>query len=144
MRALLAALALAALAPAAAQDAISLWRWNGVTLRLEAQGDSRQFLIEDIPPSLARQLGIAPGAIFWQGQRRGERLVGEALLYQAGCPALPYAMDGSARIGAGGAIALRGQRPLRAPGDCAVQAGTAPEVMVLKYISRAAPAEGGE
>ena len=142
MRALHLAIAVVAWAGGASaqQGSVSLWRGGGMVLRLESQGDSRQFLVESLPRDMARRLGIAPGAILWQGRRSGDMLAGEAFRYDAGCPPLTYAMNGPAKI-AHGAIALRGLRPGRAPGSCAATAAAA-DTLTLTYSSAAKP--GGE
>ncbi len=112
-------LSLIGVVPAFAQNArISLWRSDDLTLRMEARGADRTLLIEKLPPAKAKALGIAPGAAIWEGQRKGDQLVGEAISYKTGCPALRYEARGNARLDRQGRLILSGMEPARVAGGC--------------------------
>lgn len=135
---LLAAMAGLVLRPGHAETAsISIWQFGGLKLRLEARGDERSWLFDEISADVAARDGIAPGAIFWQGQRVGDRLEGEAFLYGAGCQPVGYRLNGSAKLNGSGEIVLRGSPPERVGGTCAIKTPARPTaIYTLKLIGK--------
>jgi hypothetical protein len=122
-------------AGALAQNAsISVWSYQDQRLRLEARGDERTFLYEKIPALAAAAAGISAGATFWQGQRRGSRLEGEAFVYKAGCQPMTYKLAGAANL-ADRKLVLEGTRPVFAAGGCQA-AGEAKARLVLRLIKQ--------
>jgi hypothetical protein len=118
-----------------AQNAsISAWSYEGQRLRLEARGDERTFLYEKVPATTAAAAGISAGATFWQGQRRGSRLEGEAFVYKAGCQPLTYKLGGSAKL-ADRKLVLEGMRPVFAASGCQA-AGEAKARLVLQLLKQ--------
>ncbi|WP_342362045.1 hypothetical protein [Terrarubrum flagellatum] len=97
---------------------ISLWLLGDMTLRMESRDADRTLLVEKLPASKARALGISAGATLWQGSRKGDRLIGEAFSYKANCPPLRYEATGNAKLDARGRLVLTGLEPSRAANGC--------------------------
>jgi hypothetical protein len=122
-------------AGAFAQNAsISVWAYQDQRLRLETRGDERTFLYEKLPATAAAAAGISAGATFWQGQRRGDRLEGEAFVYKAGCQPMTYKLAGAANL-ADRKLVLEGKRPVFAAGGCQA-AGEAKARLVLRLLKQ--------
>jgi hypothetical protein len=128
------ALALQASGALAQNASISFWSFQDQRLRLEARGDERAFLYEKLPTTAAAAAGISAGATFWQGQRRGSRLEGEAFVYKAGCQPMTYKLGGAANL-ADRKLVLEGMRPVFAASGCQA-AGEAKARLVLRLLKQ--------
>jgi hypothetical protein len=65
--------------------AASCWIHNGSVMRLEASGDSRQFIYE-MPRRELRDLGIEPGTLLLSGVSAGQTYVGMSRIFSVECP----------------------------------------------------------
>ena len=75
----------ATVAPAAAD---SCWNHNGSIMRLQAQGNRRQFYYERPRGTLARA-GVQPGTLLFNGTKRGNSYEGTSRVFSRFCPGAP-------------------------------------------------------
>lgn len=84
-------LALLGLSAAAAAD--SFWMHNGSLMRLHAEGNLRVISYEN-PTQRMRDAGVRRGTVLFEGERRGNRYVGQARVFSRYCGELVYGVSG--------------------------------------------------
>lgn len=84
-------LALLGLSATAAAD--SFWMHNGSLMRLHADGNLRVFSYEH-PTQRMRHAGVRRGTVLFEGERQGNRYVGQARVFSRYCGELIYPVSG--------------------------------------------------
>lgn len=113
---------------------LSIYEHNGSVIDWFIVGDAITATYATPRPGL-EDAGVERGATLFKGSYEGNRIVGRAYAFKAGCPAASYAVLGEH---VGDRIVLRGPAPHRARNSCAVVgylADSPHAQLVLKYSS---------
>lgn len=72
----------------------SFWLHNGSIMRLHAEGNLRVISYET-PSARMRGAGVERGTVLFEGERRGNRYIGQAHVFSRGCGELVYDVSGN-------------------------------------------------
>ncbi len=86
--------ALGLLSLSAAAMADSFWLHNGSTMRLHAEGNLRVISYE-YPTARMQGAGVGRGTVLFEGERRGNRYIGQARVFSRRCGELVYNVSGN-------------------------------------------------
>jgi hypothetical protein len=88
----------------------SIWLHNGSKIRWVSNGTSRRAYYAEPRPGLDK-IGIHPGQLLFEGDRRGNIVTGRAYTFKPGCPPLGFPV--SANLLSETTVDLRGIAPRR-------------------------------
>lgn len=109
----------------------SLWDHNGSVMRLSERGTQIEIFYE-VPRAGMVQQGVKRGQLFFNGQRRGSKVVGIARAFLRRCPApMEYAIQGD--MVTNSTIVLKGRRPEFK--DCRPQKTLKNDELVFIFLS---------
>jgi len=132
---LLAGLLLAFVSFAQAQSSTSLWDHNGSVMRLNSDGDEREFSYEQ-PRQGMLQAGAKQGSVVFRGIAVNGGYQGTAYIFRAGCGQFPYQVSGPIENGYR-RVVLRGQAPRVGP-NCQIR-GRFTDTLVFSLIDAESP-----
>ena len=75
------------------QAATPRWMFGGSQIRIAAQGNARRILYVN-PNAAARQSGVSPGDVLFEGERQGDRYVGTFHQSTDRCGVVTYEVNG--------------------------------------------------
>ena len=104
------------LAGAASAGELSIYEHNGSVIDWYVVGDEITATYSTPRPGI-EGAGVERGATLFKGSYEGNRIVGRAYAFKAGCPPAAYEVLGEQ---VGNRIVLSGPAPHRAPNSCAV------------------------
>jgi len=129
---LIAILVIGVFRPYAAM-ADSIWEHNGSLMRLQASGNTREFVYE-VPNPRIGATGVQRGTILFNGVRQGNRYFGTARVFSQYCNApLEYSVEGN--VVAEKLVILTGQREVYATG-CVPTGRMTQDTLEFRYRSR--------
>lgn len=116
--------------PAPATGGTKVWMHNGSVMRLEANGDEREFFYDE-PRAGIRKQGVRPGTLLFKGTRDGSTYSGTAYIFKTGCDPEGYEVEGDVS-GDDYTVTMVGKAP-RLDKDCEIN-GTKDDTLVFTYV----------